>query len=231
MSVFGNVEPTRLPKFAVKPGETVFEALDRAARAQGFFWISTRGGNIRLTRAAKARAFSSIAQGQNLLTATATFDDSKRHDRYIVKGQTIGLDDFFGDDAAKPQGEAKDFGVTRHRPLIMLSESSADSAKSQTRAEWEASRRLAQALIVKATVQGWQQENGSLWGINQVTTFTSSFLGLNRDLLITNVVHTDGAKRGKTTQITLVPTEAFNPKPEQNKTSDIFDELGSEFTR
>lgn len=233
LKVFESVVPDVISKFAVKPGETIFDALDRAARAQGFFFISTREGNIRLTRAARARAFSSLEQDINILSATANYDDSKRHNEYIVKGQTSGLPDFNGENVSQAEGGAKDLGITRNRPLIMIAEGNADSTIATKRAQWEASVRLAKAIRVQATVQGWTQEDGSLWGINQVTTFTSSFLGLNRDLLITNVNHTDGTEEGKTTTMMLTDPQAYNPETEKNKKKkdDIFAALGSEFKK
>lgn len=233
LKVFLSVEPKTIDTFAVKPGETIFEALDRAARLQGFFFVSTREGNIRLTRAARARAFSSLEQGVNILSATADYDDSKRHDTYTVKGQTVGLPGFSGVKASGGEGIAKDLGIKRHRPFIMISEGNADSAKAKTRAEWEASSRLAQSIRVSATVQGWTQENGAIWGINQVTAFKSTFLGLNRDLLIVSVNHEDGAKSGKTTSMTLTDPQAYNPEPEKNKKKkdDIFSSLGAGFAK
>lgn len=231
LKVFLSVETQTIDKFAVKPGETIFEALDRAARLQGFFFISTRNGNIRLTRAARERAESTLEQGVNILSATADYDDSMRHDQYIVKGQTSGIDDFFGDNVTNPEGTAKDLGIKRHRPFIMIAEGSADSARAKTRAEWEASSRLAKAIRVTATVQGWTQSGGTIWGINQVISFKSTFLGLNRDLLIVGVEHQDGAQEGKITTLTLTDPQAYNPEPEKNKSEkdDIFASLGAEF--
>ncbi len=237
IKVFVSVEPGLIDKFSVKPGETVFEALDRAARAQGFFFVSTRAGNIRLTRAARERAKTSLEQGVNILSATAVYDDSQRHNEYIVKGQSSGLPealgDFFGEKAASPEGTALDLGITRFRPMIMIAESNADSAKSQTRAEWEASSRLAKATRVNITVQGWTQSDGTIWGINQVTPVKSTFLGLNRDLLIVSVQHADGTTAGKTTQLTLTDPNAYNPEAVKNakKKDDIFAALGAEFAR
>jgi len=95
LKVFESIETTIIDKFAYKPGETVFEALDRAARLQGLFFVSTPFGNIRITRAgateARFRAFTTLAQDINLLSATSIMDNSKRHDKYTFKGQTSGL--------------------------------------------------------------------------------------------------------------------------------------------
>ena len=231
IKVFLSVEHKKIATFSVKPGETVFEALDRAARLQGFFFVSTREGNIRLTRSARARAVTSLEQGINILSATAVYDDSQRHDKYIVKGQTNGLADFSGVLVSQPEGTAIDAGIIRHRPFIMIAEGNVDSAQAKTRAEWEASNRLAKAIRVNVVVQGWTQSEGTIWDINQLIPLKSRFLGLDRDLLITSVSHTDNTEAGKTTTMTLVDAQAYDTNPVVNKDAkdDIFASLGANF--
>lgn len=235
LKVFLSVEPGIIDKFAVKPGETVFEALDRAARLQGFFFVSTRAGNIRLTKAAtneaRFKATDNLEQDVNILEATADYDDSKRFSEYIVKGQTVGLPDFFGENASAAIGTAKDSGVTRHRPLEIVAEGKANSKICETRAQWEASSRLAKAVRATARVQGWTQSDGKLWGINQLTRIKSRFLGINQQMLIVSVERSDGTEQGKTTSLTLVDPQSYNAQPEVNKTKkdDVFSNLGANF--
>lgn len=216
-------------KFAVKPGETVFEALDRAARLHGALWISTVEGGIMLTRAGTTKAFSALEQNVNVLSASATYDDSKRHNVYKVKGQAVGKDEFAGLAASSPEGEATDKGVTRHRPLVLVSESSGDGANAQTRAEWEATHRLAQAIQVEVGVAGWRQANGGLWDINQIVRIKSGFLGLDRQMLISAITYEVSNSGGTTANLTLVDKNAFTPKPETNTkaSDDIFSGIGN----
>lgn len=223
-----SVATKKLPKFAVKPGESVFEALDRVARLQGFFWISTEEGNIRLTRPGAARAFSSLEQDVNMKLAGAAFDDSKRFSQYVVKSQLSGKDEFAGENATEAEGSAKDAGVTRYRPLVLISESSGDSSDSQVRAQWEAATRLGQATNVEVTVRGWRQANGALWDINQIVRLKSSFLGLDRSMLISKISYEKSNSAGTTASLTLVDKNAFNPKPELNTdtSEDIFAGIG-----
>ena len=231
LKVFLSVVPEIINKFAIKPGETIFAALDRAARLQGFFWVSTRGGNIRLTRAARARAFSRLQQDVNILSATASYDDSKRHDQYIVKGQTIGLAEFFGKDASEPEGKALDAGIKRHRPMIVIAESNVDGAKAKIRAQWEASSRLAQSIRVSVTIQDWLQADNSLWGINQIVKIQSAFLGLDRDMLIASVVHNKSVNGGTTSTMDLVDSQSYTLQDivNENPKDDIFASLGANF--
>jgi len=228
LKVFLSVVPKLIEKFAVKPGETVFEAIDRAARLQGFFWIATRGGNIRLTRAARARSFSTLEQDVNVLAAGAVYNSSKRYSKYIVKGQSEGLEDFFGKNASQPEGIARDNGVKRNRPLIIIAESTIDGAKAKTRAEWESSTRLAQMARVRVTTDSWRQADGSLWGLNQLIKVKSSYLGLDQDMLSVGITHNKSNGGGTTTDLVLVDPQAYDPKPVVNEKEldDLFANLG-----
>lgn len=229
ISVFLSVVPSIIEKFATKPGESVFEAIDRAARLQGFFWISTRKGNIRLTRAAKEKSFSEIHQDVNMLSGNIIIDTTMRHDKYTVLGQTFGTDDFFGTVAASPKGEAFDNGITRHRPKTIIAENSIDSAKAKERAEWEATNRVAQGLQLNLSVQGWRQENGDLWGINQKTRIRAKFLGINSGMLSTTVEHIKNNNAGTITNITFVPPDSFDPQPVIPQGADLLSGLGPDF--
>jgi len=226
IKVFLSVEPKKIDKFAVKPGEKVFEALDRAARLQGFFWVSTRGGNIRLTRAARARAFSSLQEGVNLIGGNGTFNSAKRHSEYVVRGQASGVSGITGISGAQVEGTAKDSGVSRHRPLIVLAEGAVDTDKAKTRAQWEASNRLAMASRMSVSVQGWRQENGELWGVNQLTRLKSRTLGVDQDVLIVGLTHKKAISGGTSTDLTLVDSRSYDPKPNFKKEDDLLSQLG-----
>lgn len=226
LKVFTSVEDKTIEKFGVKPGESVFEALNRAARLQGFFWISTRFGNIRLTRAARARATSKLVQDANIKSASMTIDESERHSEYIVKGQSQGLPNFNGANAAQVEGRAKDSGIGIYRPLITIAEGSVDQDAAQTRAQWEATNRLARGLDMNVTVEGWRQEDGSLWGINQLIRVKAPFLGINSNMLSTQITHTQDRGSGTLTTMSLVRPDSFSPKPEIKKKDDLLDKLG-----
>ena len=229
LKVLLSVIPSIIDKFSVKPGETVFEALDRAARMQGYMWVSTRHGNIRLTRAARARAYSEIHQDANMLSGSISVDTTQRHDAYTVIGQTFGSDEFNSAAAASPTGSASDNGVFRHRPLTIIAEGPVNSDQAASRAQWEAANRIAKGQEVRVTVQGWQQEDKSLWGINQVVRLKSRFLGLNTDLLTTSVEHIKGNDTGTITNITLVRADSFSPQPTIPASSDPLTFLGPYF--
>lgn len=216
LRVFLSVVPKQIDKFGVKPGETVFEALDRAARLQGFFWISTRGGNIRLTRAGRDRTNTELHENINFLSGGLTIDDSKRFSDYKVIGQTSGSDDFGGILASGAEGNAKDNGVARHRPLTLVAEGSVNTEQAQDRAEWELVNRIAIASEVNLVTQGWRQNNGELWDINQIVHTHAQTLGVNTDLLIRSIEQTKG-NDGTFTTFGLVRKDSYIPQPTISK--------------
>ena len=226
LSVFLSVIPSKIDRFAIKPGETVFEALDRAARLQGFLWVSTRAGNIRLTRAARARSYSELHEDYNIISANLTIDATKRHNEYIVKGQTFGTDEFNGLNSSEPEGKAYDRGISRYRPIIVIAEGAVDTKGAQDRANWEASIRVAQGNQISIQTQGWTQEDGSLWGLNQIVRVKSSFLGLNKDLLTESITHMQSRDGGTITDISLIPVDSYAPQPIIPEEDDLLSQLG-----
>jgi prophage tail gpP-like protein len=220
LQVFLSVEPNILDKFSVKPAESVFQAIARAARLQGFFWVSTRNGNIRLTEAGRGRAKTELHQDINILSGSASFDEAQRFSNYKVVGQKFGQDTYAGINVSQPEGFAQDNGIDRFRPLIVIAEGSVDTEKATDRAQWEASSRAASGLSINVTVQGWRQQEGTLWDINQIVRLRSKFLGMDRDFLITSVSQSKDNSGGTKTSLSLVRKDSYLKKPIFDKEDD-----------
>lgn len=227
--ILTSVESKIIEKFSTKPGESVFTAIDRAARLQGFFWVSTRKGNIRLTTISRARATTELHQDVNIKDGSISFNESQRYSEYTVIGNRSGKKEFAGLVASEPAGFAKDLGIERFRPLTIVAEGSVDTDQSTDRAQWEAAVRLGKGLNIGTTVQDWRQKDGTLWGVNQITRVRSKFLGVDRDFLISNVTHIKNNNQGTVTKITLKREDAFQPKSEIPKGNDPKFDLGPAF--
>ena len=115
--------------------------------------------------------------------------------------------------------------------MIFIAESSVDTAQAQQRAEWEATRRLAEGMSVEVSVQGWRQQNGILWGANQLHRVKSESLRINQDLLTLAVRRVQSIGTGTVTNLTFVRPDTFNPKPEISKADDPGIDFGSEFLK
>jgi prophage tail gpP-like protein len=212
--------PKPLAKLTVDPGDSAFDALERACRMAGVLPVSDGQGGLLLTRAGSGRAKTSLVEGKNILAASADYDASGRFYRYLVLGQHQGTDELSGKSAAAVAGEAKDMNVTRtSRVLLVRPEGAVTTAYAKQRAAWEAAVRAARGDAVTVTVQGWTQGDGTLWPVNALVHLQSPLLGVDGDMLITQAAHSLDDNGGTTTQLSLKRPDAFLPEPTITKAS------------
>jgi prophage tail gpP-like protein len=205
-------------RLSVDPGESAFEALERACRMAGVLPVSD-AGDLLLTRAGSARATTELVEGENILEASGDYDATGRFATYKVLGQSRGTDDFFGAGAASAKGTATDEGVRRiDRTLVVRADGSTTSAQAKSRAQWEATVRAARSQTATITVQGWTQNDGSLWAVNSIVRVKSPLIGIDSDMLLAGVTFTldDG---GTKTELALTRPDAFKPQPSVPKKS------------
>lgn len=198
--------------FALQEGETVFEAMDRAARMRGVLLVVDAAGNLHITRAGKERIGTALVQGQNVMAGSGTFSLRDRFSQYFCKGQDIGSDGSTADQNASPQGKATDPGVPRYRPLIVVAEEFANAGKLKDRALWEAAVRLGRSARPTVTVQGWQHAAG-LWGPNRLVPCEIPYFELSGDMLIVSTEYALDDEKGTVCNLELARKEAFELLP------------------
>jgi prophage tail gpP-like protein len=198
-----------LPAFSIQEGETVYEAIERAARMRALLVMSDGQGGIVLTRAGTARAPADLVQGQNILRADGEFNLADRYRDYIVKGQAQGDDHTHGAAVAHPSASIKDAGVPRYRPLIVLAEAQGGHATFAERALWERNVRAGRGVRATVVANGWTA-NARLWHPNTVTHLWSPLLGADHDLLIASTRFTLDGQSGELTTLELAPAEAYS---------------------
>jgi prophage tail gpP-like protein len=195
-----------LPSFALQEGETVFEALDRAARLRGLLLAADGDGALVIIRAGSEQAPGELREGQNIESVQVTRNLRDRFSRIVVKGQSRGDDLDNGATVSSPSAVATDAGVKRHRPLIVLAEEQGVSLAA--RASWEQRVRVARGLSAAVTVSGFEAAPGKLWRVNTLVRCVAPSVGLDSELLIAALEYRldDG---GSATTLTLVPPDAF----------------------
>jgi len=215
----------KFPKFSVRQGETVFEALERAAKERQLLLLSSTHGNLIITKKGSKRAVSALVEGVNCRVSTAGFDHSERFSEYIVKGQSTGL---LGTpkDATQNKGAAIDNGVKRYRPTVIIAENAVDNDGAQSRAEWESSYRAAKSSAVSVVVVGWSQEDGSLWDVNMLVQLDARSVGVKSQMLIEKVIFEQANDGGRTVELSLIRPDALDFKKEIKKEDDILSSLG-----
>lgn len=227
-AALGQAAIPRVAKLSVDPGDTAFEAIEKACRISGVLAISDGAGRLMLARPGTARASTELVEGQNILAASSTSDASQVYSQYIALGQRKGTDEDNGASVARAKGRAEDPGVLRtDRILLLRPEGSVTTEQANKRAQWEATVRAAQAETVSVTVQGWTQANGALWPINARVNVRSPFLGVEGEMLITQATYSLDDRTGTTTHLELKRPDAFTPEPviSKVKTNNYWKEL------
>jgi len=205
-------------KVTIQQGETVFGLLDRLARQRKILMFPDYEGFLVFAIAGSKRSPVQLIEGVNVLSGSATFDNSERFSVYTVKGQNLS---FLGepDQSAAPSGEATDEGISRFRPLIVVGETATDDGASSDRAAYEAGLRAAKALEVEVQVQGWLRVDGTPWEINEVVACDIGSLGVRRNLLIKKVTFNKN-NSGTTATLTLIRPDAFEFNKKVQKKDD-----------
>jgi prophage tail gpP-like protein len=200
-----------LASFSLQAGETVFEALERAARLRALLLVSNSMGALVLTRAGIQRSSTPLLLGQNVLKATARLDMRDRFSTYTALGQAAGSDNFSGALVSQIRATAIDPGVSRYRPLVVTNSEPDLAATLKQRVLWEANVRAARSLQVTATVQGWAHDGG-LWAPNTIVPVRLPAMDVDEDLLLTDVEYLLD-EGGTTSELTLTRADAYRVLP------------------
>lgn len=203
--------------FALQEGESAFEALERMARIRGLLLVSDGAGGLVITRAGTSRVPTALVLGENILSARGSKSQRDRYSDYMLKGQAAGTDTWNGKAASQVKATAKDPAVRRYRPMLIVSESQGDSVSLADRAIWEATVRAARATTVAVRVQGWAHAAG-LWQPNRIVRVRDSWMRLDDDLLIKDVVLTLD-EMGFTSELSLTRKDAYTLLPQKDPVS------------
>lgn len=209
IEVIAEVATERFGKFSLNKGESIFEALDRAAKMRGVLLMSDGLGKLVVTRAGVGRIATPLVHGVNILRARATRSQRDRYKTYTVIGQRAGLDSTGPADNSGPKFTSTDTYVGRRRTLIVLAEEQSDIFACKRRAIWEMHNRAGRSRMATVTVQGWRHDDG-LWEPNKIVPVRDEFLGIDDDLLIVSVQYTLDLDGGTTTELTLARREGYD---------------------
>ena len=202
-------------KFRTQEGEVAWAAIDRACKARAVLAMADGYGNVILTRATASSddPVPVILGGKDgsVLSGTGTFSANERFSAYTIKAQRGGLDGT-PEDRAHVIAEAKDSGVARYRPTMMIARDRMDAASAAAQVQWVCNVRRGQALRVTYTMAGWRTASGKVWRPNTIVRVRDDWLSIDRDLIVVSVrlaVSGDGTE----TTIDLTDPSAYMPEP------------------
>lgn len=186
--------------------ETVYAALERAARVRGALLTDDADGRLVLTRAG-ARSAGVIERGRNILSSSVSGDIEQRFSEIRCHGQRAGSDGDFGS-SLFASASASDDGPRRRRLLIVESQGRADAAACLARARWEAATRYGKSISIAYDVPGWTRDDGALWTPNVLTRVVDPAEGIAGSFLLVSVTFRQESESFRSS-LELAPREGF----------------------
>lgn len=203
------------PSVSIEKCETAYVFLEKLCALRSILAFDNADGNLVLAQAGAESASGALVQGQNVFAANAKLSADKLFQQYVVLAQApLSFD---GEDS-QPQivGKATDPSCPRFRRFAEMAPDPADTATANARAKWRALHNFGASTEATLSVQGFRQPDGSFWKVNQLVPVTSPFLEIDRTMLVSKTSFQQGA-RGRSTQLTVGPQEAFIPGTPKKK--------------
>lgn len=198
--------------FRLRPGETIFTAAERWARAEGFTISDTASGNLKLAKEAKRRHAGEIRDGDNiwphLVDASAVHDDSKRAANIKVRAQAP---DGYAPTELRVEGEARDEGGARNRLRVIVPPEAIAQEDARARARWHRDRAAGEATSCEVKLVGWRDAAGTIWTPGWNVYVEIADLDLAQDMTIQKV-RLDQSNDGTFARLSLVDPRAFGGK-------------------
>lgn len=204
-----------LQDFKLSHGETVVNALARAARLRGVLVTRDNDGRMLLTKAGILKFGGAIVRGQNVIAMQGIGTDEQRHSEYIAYGQQNVVTDFEMSRSLKAM--ARDAEVGRYSPLVINADGNTTQAELKTLVEHTARVRRGHAYGFRYTVDGWTHQ-GQPWPLNQRVPVYDDIAGLDgEEWLICSVRQHCDLKEGDVTEMVVRPIEAYDTAPLKTK--------------
>ncbi|MGP9664048.1 phage baseplate assembly protein [Halomonas sp. AOP22-C1-8] len=207
----------------VEPGQTYGEALIQIASYRALLLVADEQGRLVITRPPRATLKTELALGENIRVARGRFSDRDRFGEVIVQGQGAADDTWYGAPASGASGRAKDDGIKRHRPTLVLCDTSTDSLSCSQRAEWEVRRRWGQSRGITYTVAGWRHQEG-LWRPGDLVPIRDQWMFDEPVEWLITEVQLLLDERGERTEIRVAPRSSYDIEAESQpeRESDIW---------
>jgi prophage tail gpP-like protein len=197
--------------FRLYPGETVFAAAERWARAEGFTLSDTPEGNLKIAAGATKQHAGEIADGDGwpaIIDASAVHDDSKRFGKVKVRAQAP---DGYGPDTLQIEDEARDEAPLRGRVRVITPPEQVAKTDARKRAQWHRDRAAGEGVSCEVTVVGWRDAAGRIWTPGWNVFVAIADLGLSQPMTIKTVKLAQSDEGTKAT-LSLVDPRAFGAK-------------------
>lgn len=205
----GADEGAPFARFATEVGETIFDALNRAARMRGLLLRSSPRGDL-VIGSPRVVSGSRLQLGLNILEAEFSDDVSQRYSDYACVAQIEGTSEAFGSSAANIRATSRDPSVRTRALTLQVEGESAGILKK--RALWEARSRASKSRGYTVTVLGWHRADGTLWRPGLMVDVVDPWASIEQALLVTKVELSKGLT-GTKARLELKGEHAYDPEP------------------
>jgi len=241
--VTDNVSPPAFEKgidlLAPEPGQACGDFVFALARKRGCLLTSDAHGNMVITRASGTDVDAAIqhlrgSSANNVLTYSVSHDLSKQFNRYLVLTQQSPVSgDIFGSGGAASRivsqlGLQTDGKIRSGRQLAFLSEGASNAEYAKLRALWAANTARSKSRVLGVTVDGYRNQTGNLWGVNQIVSVESDYAGVHERMLVNTVNFGADGQGGTSTALSLIRQDSYTLSLEEPvlevppETDDIF---------
>jgi len=215
-------------RFAVEPGESCIDAIQRAARLRSAWATCTVDGGLHITRAATGRRVPvALEYGKNIISGERFDSWAQRHSTYYLKGQVPSDDEMNGRAASQVADNIVDGAIDRYRPLLLVSTGHDRKGDLKRRAQWERNRRAGTGDRYLYRVDGYgydskeyvgqfkqhRRDSYRLWQPNMEVKVEDPRLEATGWFLVAAVSYrwqAEGDDGGRTTDLTVTRKEAFS---------------------
>jgi prophage tail gpP-like protein len=204
-------------------GITAFDFLESYAKKSQVLLTTNGDGDIEFIRAGTEQFNTVLSTAQSaigtILATTVEYDDTKRFNKYVCRGQeNVGSNALF-DKKINPvavsnvEGGITDDEIRTSRQYFFQPEQNGESTDNTERAKWEANYRKSKGMIYNVTVQGFKPlEDDGIWELNKLVQVVDDFSNISDTksiLLISEIEFTENLQDGTKTRLKLIDKKSF----------------------
>lgn len=221
------------------PGDNAFQFLEAYARKRQVLLTDDENGDLVITASSGENIEASIINRigdpfglNNVLQYSVSYDSTGRYNLYRAisqlnptAGALAGETDALSVAGQGDRQSAIDEQIRRGRQHILISEAMTSSDPSKNRATWEANIRKARGRVYGCTVNGYRNETGELWRVNQLPIVLDEDASIASRMLVNSVAFSLNEQRGRSTTLSFVESNAYTLELTEPVTEEVGDAL------
>ncbi len=200
------------------PGDNCFNKASEFAKKRQVFLTSDGDANIVIANSEPVDTGSLLqhkinSESNNVLDASWVLTDESRYNRYSLRSQLdpVGLALVPSPDIATASNQSGgiilDNEIRIGRQFVAV-KSKYSSEELKKLSEWTKKIRKARGSTYTATVQGYRNNSGSLWDVNQLATIDDDFADISRKMSVSSLQF-NYSESGSLTTLNFVEKDAF----------------------